>query len=75
MEDFFSFDLNFKRICFAVVVGFFMIALLCFVLWSIFIYFPYQQMIKQAKESNELAKEFYAKKGLPVPGYINSEEF
>ncbi|TRZ64740.1 MAG: hypothetical protein D4Q79_00940 [Spirochaetia bacterium] len=75
MDDFFSFDLNFKRICFAVMVGFFIIAFSCFVLWSICIYLPRLERIKEAKESNEFVKEFYAKKGLPVPGYINSEEF
>ncbi len=69
MEDFFSFDLNFKRICFAVVASFFIIALLCFVSWSLYFYFPRQQMIKQAKE-------FYIKKGLPIPeNILHPEEF
>ncbi|MFA5098615.1 MAG: hypothetical protein WC461_00105 [Candidatus Paceibacterota bacterium] len=74
MNDFFSFDMNFKRICFSVVVGFFIIALSCFVLWSVYVYIPRLERIKEAKKSDEIVKEFYAEKGLPVPAYINSSE-
>lgn len=75
MDDFFSFDLNFKRICFSVVVGFFIIALSIFAAWSILIYLPKLERIKQVKESDALIREFYEKKGLPVPAYINLGEF
>lgn len=70
MDDFFSFDLNFKRICFSVVIGFFIIALSIFAAWSIFIYFPYQKNLKEARQSDMLIEEFYAQRGLPVPASI-----
>jgi len=76
MDDFFSFDLNFKRICFSVVVGFFMIAFSFFVVWVILIYLPRAERIKEIKESDLLIKEFYREKGLPMPEHIlSSEEF
>jgi len=76
MDDFFSFDLSFKRICFSVVIGFFIIAFSFFVVWSILIYFPRMERIKEVKESNALVKEFYIKKGLPIPeNVLHPEEF
>ncbi len=72
MDDLFSFDVNFQRIILMIVVGIFIIAFLSFTFWSIYIYFPMQEKIKEAKKTNDFAKEFYTRKGLPVPENVSN---
>jgi|GEM_PF-2718102 len=72
MDDLFSFDVNFQRICLMTFLGFFIISVFCFVVWSVYFYLPKQQRIKEAQNLNTFAKEFYTRKGLPVPENVSN---
>ncbi len=73
IEDFLSFDINFQRICFMVAIGFFLLAIVIFAFWSAFVYLPLQQGTQESRRINEFVKEFYERKGLPLPADLNLE--
>lgn len=67
VEDFLSFDINFRRLCLMVMISFFILAIVIFAFWSVFVYLPLQQKIQEAKKIDTLLEEFYERKGLPMP--------
>lgn len=67
MENFFSFKIKLKRVCLGILIGIFLCFLAGLIYYYFVIYRPFQEKKKNLLRMNEFEKQFYEKKGLPLP--------
>ena len=66
-------DFSWKRTGITLLIGILIIALGISIYYYFAFYLPRQEKLNELKRRNELVKDFYAKKGLPLPDYLKKE--
>ncbi|MDP3014808.1 MAG: hypothetical protein Q8N28_00045 [bacterium] len=75
MKYTFSFkDFSWKRVGLGILIGMGIFFLILLSIWYFVDYRPIQELLKESKRMDEAAREYYAKKGLPLPDFLKTTQ-